>query len=566
MRKIIYLVVFLLVVLAITPAIDGLFARRFLENYMARYVFGTGANNESYTVKLKQYQQGWFTSLAIFQVSFNAPQKDYNFSIDIIEDITHGPIIFDKAKHTFKLGFVNTNFKINYPITMQLLLDLPDKNAPFVYGSSLFAFNGSATSDITMNPIITKPIMGTTINWQGFKAVTAMNLVDGLITSINHSANVGELSVTTTTPDSPHGSIAPWTTSATGKLDSAQLWIVQGSANFPHMSFTGLNNATCTIDQFDFKFNHDIKMHTLYSIDYQLSLGKLVLPYGPISTVGPAKIQVVVQDLSAPEILSFYNMVQKNPPSNMKTVEEREAFKNESRDALIKVLTPTTALNINTDINTSLGQFTLTGKLYHFVERPGLVAPDQLQKNTKGELHIKISAGLLKASVKSYIADIQNKALGAGPAVPPSDSAAAAPSNANMDLFDEKVAGYIKAGTITLPDAMSIMSLQKKNLSNADFNSQLAEFHLDKATNDDLVKTYADTHVVASTDAPAPTEAAATTTPPAPPADTNNDAEAQAMIDQFVSQGFLVKENDNYVTTVILENGTVKVNGVLLSQ
>ena len=172
---------------------------------------------------------------------------------------------------------------------------------------------------------------------------------------------------------------------------------------------------------------------------------------------------------------------------------------------------------------------------------------EEAMKNIMVEANTRIAAPLLSKVLELQIAQ-QNAVIAQQASL---SQVATVPQNQNSPI-QVAVVNSLQQGKISLQVSIQILGLAHQNLPMNEFIAKVNTM-ISPAVAAPLIQAYQDTlSEKAAVQAAVPKVAILT-------AQQITD-QAQKMIDAWVTQGFLVKDNNDYISKVIYDNGVLKVN------
>lgn len=551
-KKIIYFVVFLLIIVATAPIVDGYLLKNHIQNYLA-----SASRYNNTQVTLTDYKLGWLSSHANIKIKSVEPANQVHkgpipeVSLDVA--IMHGPVVYNDNKKSFTIALGATKMRMNLPKELVPLLAPANQTQPLLTMHSIISFNGASNNVFAVPPITLNPALGINANWQGLQGNSEIHWLNSLEQTIQTHATLGALVVQSNENMPFSFNLQPITIDSNGKVDALKLWLGETMIDAPGMVMTKVNEGTAAFEQLRFSGKTKINAQKLFDMGFSLRTKKLTAPMTTPFDILSTQIAISLEGLNPQALSAFQDLNQKVAALSNQSIEERQHF---ILDMLKKVLTTSTALTGDIDFNTSLGELHITS-LTHQLDLSTPNKPiDAILREAPATVKITVAAPLMLNLVETYIQKSPH-----APATPTAtiNAPASAPTG-TVDMFNEKVAEMMKQGRIPLSQAMDIMTLQEKHLEPKAFNAELTAMKLDAVTTQTLTTEYVKSYALqggTAAQSPAP---AATALPPSLPG--NISAQAQTLIDEWLHQGMLVKEQDNFIINVTREKGVMKINGV----
>ncbi len=219
---------------------------------------------------------------------------------------------------------------------------------------------------------------------------------------------------------------------------------------------------------------------------------------------------------------------------------------------LPKLITLTTSLNVDFFAETSLGAASIKAKFAWPINQPAPQTMKDITDHAEITMDARVAAPLLTTLVD---VDLKSKTpTVSAPAPTPVLQPELPPAKA---MFNQQVADFVRKGQIPMSIALQIMDMWDKHLTVEAFATEIQQYRLGPEVEAQLIRLYSQRVASQNATQPASTPAAATTQPQ-PVAQTVN---AQAQIQQWVDQGYLVQEQNEYHTVIVRQSGVFSING-----
>src|SRR6266496_3821808 len=141
MRKLIILLIFLVVIAAAIPFVDGyLYKKEFISvvsSMAERY------NDKSLKVEIVEYNLGWLHSTAKTHVTSTDPEtlKYMPEGVTIDNEISHGPFVYDSANDQYRFACAYDVSRISLPSSLQKMLMPTQPDQPIFESDTVASFN-----------------------------------------------------------------------------------------------------------------------------------------------------------------------------------------------------------------------------------------------------------------------------------------------------------------------------------------------------------------------------------------------------------------------------------------
>lgn len=399
MKKIIGLVVIVAVLI-----LGGYYATGFLAERALKKNISLLNNSNGITVDIKQYQRGWFTSNALFDLKFHTPEHEvkeengqvttisaHDYTLQVPMVVSHGPIIFNDAAWKFGYGYAHSEIALPKEYAEMLANTYTSDSVLPKLTISVFVnyFNKIHLGlDLPAFKLITKQDSDTldcTGVTASIRTSPSMETVDGHVVIDGARYQKKDL------------------TAKLGKVTSeyamqrSQWGLYTGKADFSIPSFVILEgeNQLYEMNDFDFKSNSDIT-NGLFSSDLKASLGKFVA-HG--KTFGPAAVTVAIKNLDAQSLAKINDDLNK--------MQQDQAI--QRQQALLIVLPELPKLFGQgaqfalEKLSFVLPEGEIDGNLSLSLPKGNIGNPFQLLQKVQGHGEIKMPVSLVKGITKALI-------------------------------------------------------------------------------------------------------------------------------------------------------------------
>jgi len=511
-----------LIILATAPFINGYFFKRYYLGLLTNI-----SDTSQIKITVQDYKLGWFSSHAKLYVE---PKANTASGLTLLENISHGPIVYNSTLHRWSIAQALIENHMFLPEPANTLL-LGANNQGFLHINTLAKFNGNFLNIISM-PVINMQIPGAgKLSWQGLQGNTVLYTDNHVVNRVTSDVKMGALSV-----ESMFGNLAMMqNTTVKYDINRAPIGLWNGSYVFsmPDFSYNSSDQKSFSVKNIAINNMFDLSQEKFYNSKLVFSMGKLILPDYDLDSVN---LKLNVNNLNAQGLINFYNRAPELPQGRNLTAAQIDEYKN----LFMQILDPTTMLTENIEMTTSLGNVSSNGKFYFSAPFSTF---DEAQKAASFQLNIR-------ASVDSVNKWIELMTPRHDPEAPVETSPVAAVTPPDLD---QDIDGLINQNQISMKSAFGLKDLVKRRLSLKDFSYNLDQMvirqDISKNSATQLKTNYA---ALAN---------AQTSLPPPKPKLTPLE-QMKKQVSDWVSQGYIKQENNDYVTTITRENGMLKINGL----
>ncbi len=557
MKKIFYLIVALLLISGFIPWSTGYF---FKQNYL-RVIADFNQHNAT-QIRVVSYHAGWLQSQAIIQIipSSSRIYKDDLTTITFDQHIAHGPIVYDSTQKRLRIALA----------AMQDTIHLADKIETFLFGKpksqgigtihSIVHFNGWWSQHIQIPPMtIQVQNIISKIFWEGVNGDVDILVHANRVTQIKSNLLFGALSVkgNEKMPTTMQFVflLQPITEKSNSLLHPIGLWSGNLQSTIPGISLQNASNLVFNAEALAFDGMSTITATNMLSFTNTMSIQKIEIPNYIIPTITALNLNFSLDNINAGELVHFINIAkntEKNDPAKFDNLEKQYT------ELFPRLITATTHVGLHFSANTTLGAVLLTGEV-NWPENKALpTTMDELRNNISAKSAIRIAIPLAQVMLNQFFTDVAKR--GAEKMSASNTVNNTAVSSPQKDIFKNAVAKFMQEGKLPLSTAIQVMTLYDTNISSSEFATHLTQLGVPPATEAELMQLYAQKNSAA--------------TPAILPNTANNQAAAQQALadtmknkfDALLQQGYIVKENDDYVVSITYIDGVMKVNGKELPQ
>lgn len=554
MRKKVLLPIVLLIFVGLVAAVPYIDGCLFKSNYMDMIaVVNLNAENNNNPIKLEvtEYHVGWLHSHAKIRVVPSNKEAVNYFpqGITTEDEISHGPIVYDRDQNKYTLAFALVTSGIYLPQELSQMIFDKAQNQAIVTTQTLVTFNNEWQHRTKIPPLTLKGIGRLQI--QDSNSISRFKIENNSIKELDLKGVLGAISFQgeTSNPIIPTIAIQPISAMQNSILQPIGLWNSRVKISMPGISVKWSNGTTFIINNLEFDSERGIGSNNLYNVNAKLFIKEIQFPSDLISSVSSLNINLLVNNLNPNGLNEYRNFIKSHPAS---------AYNNNDSKILLniypKIITATTTFNMDIAFNSSLGAFSLKSKA---INQPNVSAPttvSDLLDNIGWEANLRIAAPMLNKLIEISVMKMQatvNQARISGSMVENQNAPTA-------NVLQQQVAVLLKQGKISLPDSIQVLDLATQKLSVDSFSAKLSPA-LPPDVSAVIIQAY---KTVLATSTQTSTQVAK----PSPQPQQNPAEKAQQMIDSWVQQGYFTREGNDYLTTITTGGGVFKMNGKVLDQ
>lgn len=532
MKKLIYFVFLLVVVLALTPWITGFYFKREFFNLV-----NIANQNNRIKISVVNYEHGWLSSTTKIHIAENLKQQPIELSFD--EHITHGPVIYDQAKHTFVIAMAMIETNLHLPAAIEAKLFNNTAASSAVHLNTLVTFDGQWKNQIATPPISLK-MPDQSLSWEGLTGNYDVFIHQNRVNSIHSQISVGAISANKSSPTNMDLNISPFSLSYDGIRHTLGVWIGAFKFSMMNFKFNNGNGNQIQINDLIINTKNSLSADKLYDVTQQLSIHKLEMPMSPITLISPIIISLGASHFNIDGVIALSQFVNKMQSTDSSNAD----FKAQFISLVGKIITPTTSLQSDVSLSTPLGNLIINGHASNFTVGANTI--EDITKNTQATMKIRVAMPLAYKLAELYFkmqAPSSNNPL-TSPNVTPINQPT---EQMSMDAFNDHIADLMKQGKLSLTNSIEIMTLSNQNLTLEQFTDKITALKLSPETISTLTETYA--KLLNKQQA----KQAATL-----PSDISN---PQDLIANWIKQGYITQNNNDFETSITRDAGVVKING-----
>ena len=544
------ILVVIIALIVLTPFAVG----RSFERQYSDLISQLNRVNQTAVLSIESYQRGWFCSTATLKVTERVQAPTTNESGFVLpeslilqQDISHGPLVRNQLTGSFTFAMAGIRTNIHLPDTIETMLLGNKKKEGLVSIYTIAHFNDSYQNQVKAPALSVKMPPFGELSWQGMNGESSFAIEDDKFSQFQSQVEIGALTVTS---DVSNASLPPKMLylqpikiSNTASRHASGLWVGRSEITLTGLTAKQNNAVQLAFDNFQMTSIGNVNANQLYDVSEKITLHKLQIPQTSIAEISPLNLTFSIENLNGKAFVETMNRVDAMPVGGWQA---SPALQQQYLALLSQLIVPATVANTDVFINTGLGAFQLKGKLYWMADKP-LATPVDSLNNAQYTLDIKIAAPLADHLFLLYAKAMERQAIEASAKANHADG-----QGSDKEKFNIKVATLLQQGQVSLPATIEVMNLYDQKLLPADFTQQLAGLGLLPQASTELVQLY--THLYNQKAATQPAS-------PVMPAAANPQNVANAMRDQWLSQGYLVKEGNDYTFSMRRENGITRMNG-----
>jgi len=534
--KIIVLFALLIPLLAALPWLDGLYVKHRYVNLINNINYHNGNND----IQIAEYRVGWLSSHVKLQFKAN------NTTINLMQDISHGPIVRDAISDSLTIAAASLTSSTSTDDHFISAFLASHINGNILYLDMTAYFTGNVYGKLTVPPL-TMTLLGK-IGWQGLKANFNFNLANDYFSKKQTDVNFGAINVEVESPD--HTATykfdsQPVKIQAEADITRLGLWVGSSKEQFPGFTFHKDGALIYSLANLSSSTDIAVRADKFYNVAYQVKTGAIQMQNYSQFNIINSDFTLAINDLDAAKLVDALKN-SKDTFSQAGTLDADAGFA--VMQHFSKAVTPTSTVKGTLMVNTALGvvQAELNANWPKGIE--SLANKDDLAKMTNLKIHVKIAVPLARGLADQYFASYVPAAAPPEPQPAP---------QATVKQFNDVMGLLVEQGKLDANTAVQVMQMHQDSASLQDFNSKLAELGIDPET----VAIINHSAELVDSENKAAAENAAST--PAPIANTPVTA-GSAVIDEWLKQGYLIQDQNDYVADIVYENSVTTVNGKLI--
>ncbi|EKD74174.1 MAG: hypothetical protein ACD_45C00050G0001 [uncultured bacterium] len=525
------LVLLVVILLAMVPWIDGfLFKQRYL-NFLAAL-----ESMKRVQIKVLEYHQGWLSSDAKIILSAVAvTTSDITQDLpDVVLDqhISHGPFVYDSQANRWVVAWASIHNTVHLPPAAEAMLG--QANRVGVAEVNTLATFSEEYINYIKTPVfnVSVPSLGNAA-WQGLSGYIYFRINGQQITQIKSEINLGVISANTAV-----GSLSTQKISMQNEMKPEPIGLWTGESHFtvPEITVT-YQNGTFSLKNVHFSNTFGVVGKNFYNNKLQFSLGEFTAPNFSITQ---SAMTLSVENLSVQGLLNAIQTAYTihNQHAQPLTAQQYQQY---IVPLVPMLITPTTAIKEDLTMNTSYGRMLVNGQVLW----PEAVKTfDDVVKNAQAKWDVRMSASLVNQLIvvaSTYHAD---KPIMADS----EDDITQSPEQRLLNQID----AWSNQNKLDLSIGIRLKDIVRLHLAVEDFSKNVDRFVQSKEISPDIAAEIKAQYAAARN---AQVQQAAL--PSLSPTDL-----AKQQWAQWVQQGYIRQDKDDYVTSITYERGVLKANGV----
>lgn len=535
----------LIAVLATVPCVDGFLFKR---NYH-QFVQALAADN-TVSIQILEYHQGWFHStskvsikpkvdMAGVPVPSSSPSGAYMTpSIVLDQVISHGPLVYD-AKSGWVIGLAAIQSRIHLPTSVEAVLlgNQPNQNG-IIESNAIVSLSGDYLSQFK-TPVFNINIPNViSIVWQGLNGTMNFYMQGNRLQKMTTDMVVGAISAKGVV-----GSVDMKEALIKYEIspESSGLW--KGDYQFTAPEFTYTNaDQIFAIKGLKTSYAFGSATANLYGANAQFSLDQLTTPqFG----VNHSQISMSLENVSTPGLLNLIKTINsfKDNGPDFTPAQSQQLL------AIVpQLITSTTLVKQDVAINTSYGRALLNSQIVWPVV---VKTMDSVAKEVKGKADIRVSTTLVDQVIAIMAAHEA--------AARPSPASAISSQQPTEDSLLKEIDSWSAQDKLDLSIGIQVKDLVQAHLKPEDFARNIDKFVVLAQISPDIADQLKSSYAIVRANQLSPTVQA-----PTPVV-----AQAASPVDQMreewnllIKQGYVRQDKTDYVTTITIEQGVVKANGL----
>src|SRR3990167_1439391 len=347
MRKTLFFAILCIVIVALTPWIDGVFLKK------SYFTFIDVLNHEARAkVAIIEYHSGWFHSTAKVRITIPSQSKiasEQNIILD--QQINHGPVLFGAHQHMPVIALAEIVTTIQAPEWSKKYLMVNQLNQAMLQIHTLAYFGNYWYSQISM-PALTISMQqnGISGQWEGMTGFVSTTIKNNRFQQTEAEFNLGQLAILSKLPGvfvsrvtvQPVAIKSQYTREA-----SLNLWNGNATLSIPAVLIQG-NLGNADLEGLSIIQSSQTTSPNFYNSTVQIQINKLNVPNNVLGTISPATFLFSARNLNAKGMSDFFNTIQSvSSPGQLPALEP----------LALNMLTPSTTYDVTLDIQTASGNW-----------------------------------------------------------------------------------------------------------------------------------------------------------------------------------------------------------------
>jgi uncharacterized protein YdgA (DUF945 family) len=560
--------VFVGVLVAATPWIDGYF---FKDNYIK--LLEARSADVSKQFKIVDYQLGWLSSTAKFTIDFNslnAKTPDPTKIVTIEQQITHGPFLQDPINGGWVLSQAAIQTYIHVDKKWESMLVGDAATDGIIQAETLVSFANHYASQVRAPLLNYKNDSQAKVSWQGLTGLVNADFTNDKLKHLKSDFSMGVL-----TFQHPSLTVTVPSMALQGEKNCQEAVICTGTSTMSMPMLTMVSdNKSYKLSGLMNTAAYGVEAGDAYNANFEIAINKLDIPN---YIIGPINLKFSVSNLNATELKKMIDSTRKLADTGEDIQSQQMAVLSEYNLALPRIFMATTVIREDAVINTTYGNFTSAAKFYWPANTPLPVSSKDLAK-MNFTLDMRAATALVSQLV-SMVDGVSNVPAPVVVATPDPEKNLLASINAIHVILDP----FVQEKRISAEAVNAIVDLNKQHLSPAIYtvavkkvigaqhlplmiagsvNQKLQEKYMSTYVEADSAAVSSDDHVVTPVAVATPPGTLAVPVPKSAPV--AEVGKMQAQLNAIIKQGFVVQDKNDYVVSVVYENGTMKINNVVV--
>ncbi len=559
--KYVVVLIFVGALVAAVPGINGYYFKNHYLKLIEAHGGGVGK------LKVTDYQLGWLSSTAELTMDFNDPDAktpDPTKVIAFEQQITHGPFLQDPDNGGWVVAQAAMQTQVHLDKKIESMLGVNTADG-IMQVSTVVSFADHYANQVKTPLFNFKNDDKGTITWQGMTGMVDVDFVSEQLKHVKTDVALGQLSI-----QGPTMTLTMPSMAAQAEKNCQAAIMCTGTSSLAVPSISGAQESkTVKLAGLTTKTTYGVGAGNDYHADLDVMLNKLDVPdysFGPIS------LKFSAANLNATELKKMIDISKRIAAAPAAELQAQQLVAlAEYNKILPNVIMAATVLHEDAKIDTSYGRFTSTAKFYWPANTPLPANSSDLSKmNFNMDVHAattlvdQVIAVLDGTTAKpKSVSDVVTPVVPEKPAAPTAEETIHAlldPLTNDKKMSDDAVKAIIDLHKKHLLPAIYDAAIEK--IMFAQRLPMATEKEITKKLQDQYAGSYTENDITADVTTATPASAVTDKTPPAQPS--NASGQAQAQLDAMIKQGYVRQDKDNYVVSIVYENGTMKVNGVVV--
>ncbi len=359
------------------PYIDGVI---FKKNY---YHFVDVMNKDGHiNVTILNYQRGWMNSCAKIRITINKNLFDFYqpspivtplISFIIEENIIHGPIVYDRIKNRFKLGYANIESNIFLTDALKKMLPGMFIGPDIIFADMLSEFDGDWSGHVLIHPLaFTLQNVGN-ITWEGVDSDFKIGIRNEHIKHIRNDLSSGLFVIDINNSAIKKILIEPVQYSYDVARQKTGLWSGNSKIDMLGFMITRSNGPMISSNKLSLQSTFSMDETTFYNTNLSIFFDDLKIPDYFISDISTFRLMVRANNFSTHGLNEYLTNL---TPTILPVLDL-----NQIETMLAHTVTTTSDIHGSINFSSSLGNMTTKFKIDW---EPNVPAPDTISNIITG--------------------------------------------------------------------------------------------------------------------------------------------------------------------------------------